>query len=188
MKATVAYLLFTLVSVAIPAEPAAKFQGLAGIPFGSTPDEVKASLDARGAKLDSAQSTSAHLGFRNGRFNNEDAWYWHFDFLDGKLFRSSVVLLTKSEGVAAFDRIKKMVTDKYGKPFQETKVNMSPEELHDLVCEGKLEVEANWKAGESGGYTITCKLSRHDYFPVIRLIYRDDTESAKLRKRESNDL
>src|SRR5205823_11311690 len=66
-----------LVSLAgLCGEPNAKLDGFAGIPFGSSAEQVKVAMDARGAHLNADKSTSAHMEFQGGTLGKEDVLFW----------------------------------------------------------------------------------------------------------------
>src|ERR1700678_2045245 len=114
MKAFGIAVISLLFATLLYAGPTAALDGMAGIPFGSTADQVKAAMDARGAVLESG-SSGEHLHFRGGSFNNDPAGSWHFYFADGKLYKASVNISPPDvQYIPTYNRIAKAISDKYG--------------------------------------------------------------------------
>lgn len=172
------------------AEPSPTIDGLAGIPFGSTAEQVKAAMDTRGAVLHRNLSTGAHMEFEGGSFSNEDADFWHFYFADGKLYKASVSLKPGNrQHLDTYERIKKLLEAKYGKPFQETKLEMEPAALYEMVRSGKAVLEADWKQATPSSRSIACKLFRRaENLVIIRIIYQDDAVESQVADKQKNDI
>jgi hypothetical protein len=125
--------------------PAAKIDGVAGVSFGSTVDQVKAAMAFREAKFLDKASTATELQFKDGSFNNEDVSWWHFYFMDGKMYKATILIYPSDhQQLAAYERTKKLISDKYGEPSQATKIEMAPDQLMEMVRSNKLVLETDW--------------------------------------------
>lgn len=161
-------------------DPAAKLDGFAGILFGSSKDQVKTAMDARGAHLNADKSSSAHMEFQGGAFGKDDVLYWHLYFVNGKFFRGSASINSPfSERFAKYEGLKKLIIEKYGAPAEETTNTGTSEQndddndqndLYDAVRSGKALVKAQWTT-DSG--SITCEILKRYNAVWIRLTYED---------------
>ena len=190
MKRLSIAILAGLFPLMVQAEAPASFNGMAGIEFGSTVDQVKAAMDSRGAGLDANESTSAHLEYKGGTFNNDSVGYWHFYFADGKLYKASVAFFPPDrQHLAFYDQVKKAISDKYGEPFQQTKIDMDPTDLFDLIQSGKADLEADWRILLPSSHSISCRMfDREGGSVMIRVTYQDDVVAAQLSDKEAHDF
>jgi hypothetical protein len=190
MKPVWIAVLFVVLPLALQADPPATLNGIAGIPFGSTVDQIKAAMDSRGAALDAGVSGAAHLEYKGGTFNNESVGYWHFYLADGKLYKASVAFFPADrQHFAFYDRVKKAISDKYGGPFQETRIDMDPTALFHLIQSGKADFEADWEIPLPSSHSITCRMfDREGGSVMIRVTYQDDVVAAQLSDKEANDF
>jgi hypothetical protein len=187
MKTLYIVILAILLCPIVNAEPPAKIDGFAGIPFGSTPDQVKAAMDSRGAVFEPKFSTAEHLAFKGASFSDEPAGGWNFYFSDDKLFRALVSINPPSgDHLDTYYRIKKLISDKYGKPFQETKLEVEPDKVYELVRSGQAALKASWREASPGNHSISCNVDRYSDSEVcIQIIYQDDAIDAQVSSKYS---
>ncbi len=146
-------------------------------------------MDARGAVFHPNASTGAHLEFVGGSFNNEKTDFWHFLFFDGKLYKAAVVIPPeKGQRLQTYERVKKAITEKYGKPFQQTTVNVDDAQLNEMLSSGKIVLEANWHMETPGSRSIACKLIKRYNDVIIRIIYQDDAIDAQVVNKQKDDI
>jgi len=179
-----------LLPLFLHADPAATLDGIAGIPFGSNVDQVKAAMDSRGAVLDANESTNSHLEYKGGTFNNDSVAYWHFYFSDGKMYKASVSFLPGSlQHLPFYDRTVKTISDKYGPPFQQTKIDLSSGPLFNLIQSGKADLETDWHILAPSSHSIVCRIfDRLNGSVMIRVTYQDDVVAQQLTDKETHDF
>lgn len=90
---------------------------------------------------------------------------------------------------AFHDRVKKAISDKYGEPFQQTKIDMDPTDLFDLIRTGKVDLDADWRIPLPSSHSITCNMfDRGGGSVMIRVTYQDDVAAAQPSDKEANDF
>jgi hypothetical protein len=191
MKTAAFALAAFLFAITLRADPPAAIDTFAGLPFGATQDQVRTAMNEHGAEIRPGMDSPDHQSYIGGTFNNQDVNWWHFYFKDGKLYKS-VAVFTAPDGqnLAKYNDIVDMVTKKYGPPFQQTKLDMAPDDLDGLIANGKAALETDWRGANPGSRSISCKLIE-SVFPgaiVIRLAYQDDSIVSQVAASEGNDL
>jgi hypothetical protein len=103
-----------------------------GLSWGATSTEVLAALSRSGASVPSGDefpSTPGIIEARGGTFAGQEVISWTFEFVDGKLASSAVVLKPAETGSALYRELKQQLIHKYGPSSAERRTGAStPEE------------------------------------------------------------
>jgi hypothetical protein len=148
-------------------------------------------MDERGSVLQKSTSTSEQLDFKGGMFGNDNVNLWHVHFTDGKMYRVVMRIFSqKSDSIPKYQNIVKMISGKYGDPDHQTKLDMDPDTLYQLIDDKKAELDAGWRVAASARRSIECRLYKAlpNQAPSIGITYADDVITAKVVAERKNDL
>ncbi len=169
--------------------PSVTSDGLAGIPLGSTQDQVRAAMAPRGVTIQT-DTTPDHLHYHDGSIFDIPVREWHFYFLAGKLYKASAAICPpESQQLSDYISVKQALSKEYGDPITQTINSGTPEEISASVRNGSTTVDAVWRVGSSGSNTMQCEwYKRAPTLIYIRFVFQDDLIDAQVAATEKAAL
>ena len=190
LKLAVVFLWLVLTSITVTGEAAA-LDGVLGVTWGASPQDVKQVMDKTGFTLwkeDTDPQVGYYATYADGLYAGYSVTGLTFSFLSNQAYAAKVSISDKRADIqAAYADLKKLLTQKYGLPKPEVVLHI-PVNMPGVRTTVMDTYVTEWTLDNGSELPFTIALNKNPTWGTVEVYYANNALREKLKAQSRKDI